>query len=150
MCAHALHIRYRDQRRRRLLSFSSPGSKARPSVALSMGNHGTAVPTAIERWRDNNVPYCTHHCSIAHWRSLFGHFTHFTSVSVPLPADATGRVFWVSLEKRKFFPVIISRFPFLFRVGVKVQGLQLSKTPREKRGRNAIQPDTSGLKELKN
>ena len=55
----------------------------------------------------------------------------------------------VPLKKGSFFLSLYLVSPF-FSGGVKVQGLQLSKTPREKRGRNAIQPDTSGLKELKN
>ena len=147
MCTHALHIQYRDQWRRRLLSFSSPGSKARPNVALSMGNRSTAFPL-----RSNGGVIITFHiltiAQLPIGEAFFGHFTHSTSVSVPLPADATGRVFGGSPEKKEVFSLSLYLVSPFFSGGLKVQGLQLSKTPREKRGRNAIQPDTSGLKEL--
>ncbi len=127
------HTVYRDQWRRRLLSFSSPGSKARPNVALSMGNQSTAFPTAIERWRDNNVPYA-HHRSIAHWRS---HFWALYSLCVGVSTSSRGcnrkGLLGVPLKKGSFFPVIISRFPFLFRGG---EGARITtfKDTEEKKG----------------
>ncbi len=134
MCTHALHIQYRDQWRRRLLSFSSPGSKARPNVALSMGNRSTAFPL-----RSNGGVIITFHiltiAQLPIGEAFFGHFTHSTSVSVPLPADATGRVFGGSPEKKEVFSLSLYLVsPFFSGGGGEGARITTFKGTEEKKG----------------